>query len=52
VAVAEPEPEAIRTEPEVVSPEPFDELRTPPVEGRAEATDEPGTNQPDADADR
>ena len=52
VAVAEPEPEAVRTEPEVVSPEPFDELRTPPVEGRAEATDEPGTNQPDADADR
>jgi molecular chaperone GrpE len=44
VAVAEPEPEAVRPEPEVMSPE--------PVEGRTDTADEPGTNQPDADADR
>jgi molecular chaperone GrpE len=42
VAVAEPE--AVRPEPEVMSPE--------PVEGRTDTADEPGTNQPDADADR
>jgi molecular chaperone GrpE len=45
VAVAEPEPEATRSEP-------FDELRTAPAEEPAKATDEPGTNQLDADADR
>jgi len=45
VAVAEPEPEPRRSEP-------FDELSTAPAEATAEATDEPGTNQPDADADR
>jgi molecular chaperone GrpE len=54
VAVAEPEPESMRPEPAPVRPEPFDELRTAPVEGQssAEATDEPGTDTPDADADR
>lgn len=41
-------------EPGQMRPEPFDELRTAPVEGQssAEATDEPGTDTPDADADR
>jgi hypothetical protein len=35
-------------------PESFDEPRAAPVEGQssAEATDEPGTDTPDADADR
>ena len=46
VAVAEPEPEAVR-------PEPFDELMSPaPVEGRTDTADEPGTSKPDADADQ
>jgi len=45
VAVAEPESEPKRSES-------FDEPRTAPAEEPAEATDEPGTNQPDADAGR
>ena len=48
VAVAEPEPEPMRAEPEPIRPE--------SVQGRssgfAEATDEPDTDKPDADADR
>ena len=58
VAVAEPEPEAARPEPEAARPEPEaarpePEFMSPePVEGRTDTADEPGTNQPDADAGR
>ena len=48
VAVAEPEPEPMRSEPEPIRPESVQG----PSSGFAEATDEPDTDKPDADADR
>jgi molecular chaperone GrpE len=51
VAVAEPEPTG--PEPEQVRPEPFDELRTAPVDGpSSSAAGEPGADKPDADAEQ
>jgi hypothetical protein len=51
--VAEPEPEPTSPEPEQVRPEPFDELRTAPVEGPSSSSaGEPGPDEADADTEQ
>jgi molecular chaperone GrpE len=56
VAVAEPEPESLRAEPESIGPEPVEvpveEVTPAPAEKLVEATGEPGADKPDADADQ
>jgi len=56
VAVAEPEPESLRAEPESIGPEPVEvpveEVTPDSAEKLVEATGEPGADKPDADADQ